>query len=681
MAWSSRTPHTSGGNVTMNQRRGRGPARRGAAGRAGARSEDRHAPGGPGASARTRGRTSRGGLLQGFFLLETLNRIRRNDVARRAPGGTRHAVADHSAQGFRANALDPLGPPVLGDIPKRLGDNFAEPLAADSVMQEEFREVFAVEIAVTVAVELQQSTGQLLRGNHLALADAAAKFDGKIQTSHVIFRYTTTRGCVQWPRRFIRFLVAAERLHRILRSQTPVGILVLAACASSTTPPDPAPVAFANIQWPAWTARGKELLQRLVAVDTSRPRGARRSAPETLQAFLRREAVETELLPVADGQWAVWGRVEAVEAQGPPVVLLSHLDTPSIDRAAWPRNAPPDALTVRDGRMWGAGVTGGKSVAVLHATSLAVLASVGGPRRRDVHMVALPDALDLSARSLDEVIRAIPAIATATVALTGGGFDIVDLLNDGDTVMAVTVGERATAVLQVAATTRSDGEGPTSSERLSRALVAVQRLPPRPRLTPTNRAFLRAASDALNFPQRVAAWTSVGALHLLVPQLLERPGVASQFIDEISTVRIEAGRSAESESPFRSRAFLRVGLLEDSNPGSIIRRLRTAIDDPDVHINVRAASPLSTSGAKTAWLGRIKQAARPSDDVTVVPMLGWRPQGADPLRSVGVPVFGFAPFTRDSAEFGQARPMSLRESDFRRAVERMATIVARLSAF
>ncbi len=478
-------------------------------------------------------------------------------------------------------------------------------------------------------------------------------------------------------------MVAVRSLTRTLRRLTAAATLVLSGplgCASSPASRQTAPPVIADVQWSAWTARARELLQRLVAVNTSQPGGAGRAAADILQSFLRREAVETELISVGSDRWAVWGRVEAVDAQGPPVVLLCHLDTESVDRAAWPADAPPFALTPKDGALWGAGIAGGKGLAVLHATSLAVLASVDGPRQRDVHVVALPDALDISARSLDDVISAVPAIATATVALTGGGADVVDWSGNGETVMAVAVGERGTAVLQVATVTRRDGIGSNSSDRLAQALVAIKAMKRPPHFTPTNRAFLREASKGMALPTRWLARSILGAQLLVVPELIDRPGVAAQFIDEIQTLRIEAGRYGDTQSPYRSRAFLTVGLLEDSTPAGMARRLRATVGDPDVHINVRVASAASITGPRTDWLERLRAAAQVTDDTVVVPILGRRPQGADPLRSVGVPVFGVAPFKRTPRDLEASGPVPVSEASFRTAIERMATMVAILSS-
>ncbi|MEL7370754.1 MAG: hypothetical protein AAFN74_17675, partial [Myxococcota bacterium] len=311
---------------------------------------------------------------------------------------------------------------------------------------------------------------------------------------------------------------------------TIVGSLAGSGCATPP-PPTPSPDALADVSWAAYAARAQEVLQRLVTMATARPRGARRPAADILQAFLRRESVQTQLIDVGGGRWAVWGRVEARDAQGPPIVLLSHLDTETINKAAWPAKTPPLALTIRDGQMWGAGVAAGKGLAVLHATSLAVLASIQGPVARDVHMVALPDALSPSARSLNRVIEAVPAVATATLALAGGGYDIVDWFGDGRRATSVAVGERANVVLQVAAVTRTDEVGPTASERLTQALVAIENQDREPRLTDVNRALLAASATGLTAPQRWLRRSSLAAEWFVVPDLMRRPGLNLQFVD------------------------------------------------------------------------------------------------------------------------------------------------------
>lgn len=454
---------------------------------------------------------------------------------------------------------------------------------------------------------------------------------------------------------------------------------VAAGCASAPVAPEP-PVIVADVNWGAWTARARELLERVVVVNTAPPRHARKEAPTQLQAFLQRESVECELLDVGGDHWAVWGRVEAVDALGPPVVLLSHLDTGAIEQVAWPRETPALAVTEREETLWGAGISGGKGIAVLHATTLGVLASVGGPQGRDVHMVALPDALELNARSLDRVIAAVPSLATATVALSSGGYDVADWFGDGRTVQAIAVGEASTVDVQVAAVTRSDGRGPTSSERLAQALVAIAEAPVRPRLTPTNRALVAASAEGLGAVQSWIRGSSFTAQLFVVPDFASRPGLSQQFADQLRTTRVQSGQRGGTGAPHRSRAFLRAQLLDDTTPAILVQRLRRAVDDPDVHITIRAASALTMSGVRPQWLDRIRRASQVGEETVTVPILGRRPLGSAPLREVGVPVFGYAPIRLSPNAIGRDGPQSLPTAVFRQAVERMATLVANLSA-
>ena len=415
-----------------------------------------------------------------------------------------------------------------------------------------------------------------------------------------------------------------------------------------------------------------------MAVDTSVPKGADKTAPELLHAFLKREDVPAELIQVGRNKWAVWGRVEAQKAQGRPIVLISHIDTRTIEKEAWPLGTRPLTLTEKEDRLWGAGVRGGKALAVLHATSLAILASLKGPTARDVHMVALPDGLTLNARSLDRVIEAVPSIATATIALAGGGLDIRDWFGDGRKVQAIAVGERGAAIVQVAATRRG-GEDLSSSERLARALVAIDQRPRQPRLTATNRALVRASASRMSAPRRWLRNSSLGVKLFVVPEFIDRPGLRGQFVDTVRTVQLEAGRRRGTDAPYRSRAFLRAELLEDQSPGGLAQSLRRSIADGNVHVTVRTASPLSMTGVRDDWMKKIRRASATSKETLTVPILTG-PTGTDPLRSVGVPVFGYAPMTVTAAEVDFDGPQNISQNDFRASVRRMVGLVVNLSA-
>src|SRR3954451_3879895 len=117
-----------------------------------------------------------------------------------------------------------------------------------------------------------------------------------------------------------------------------------------------------------------ELLQRLVRFKTVNPPGAERECQEHLAGLLRDAGFEVELLGRTEERPNLVARLRG-KADGPRLVLLSHVDTVLAEPDDWQRD--PWSGEIADGELWGRGSQDMKS-----QTAAEVMAAVSLARER-----------------------------------------------------------------------------------------------------------------------------------------------------------------------------------------------------------------------------------------------------------------------------------------------------------
>src|SRR6476619_5596859 len=95
-----------------------------------------------------------------------------------------------------------------------------------------------------------------------------------------------------------------------------------------------------------------DLLARLVRFDTVNPPGDERPAQELLSGLLRDAGFEVTLVGRTEARPNLVARLRG-EADGPRLVLLSHVDTVLAEPADWQRD--PWSGEIADGELWGRG--------------------------------------------------------------------------------------------------------------------------------------------------------------------------------------------------------------------------------------------------------------------------------------------------------------------------------------
>src|SRR3954465_13506098 len=145
----------------------------------------------------------------------------------------------------------------------------------------------------------------------------------------------------------------------------------------------------------AWTAMADlqqetaELLQRLVRFKTVNPPGAERECQEHLAGLLREVGFEVELLGRTEERPNLVARPPG-DADGPRLVLLSHVDTVLADPEDWQRD--PWSGDIAGGELWGRGSQDMKNHTAAEVMAAVSLVREGWrPARGELMIVATVD--------------------------------------------------------------------------------------------------------------------------------------------------------------------------------------------------------------------------------------------------------------------------------------------------
>ena len=356
------------------------------------------------------------------------------------------------------------------------------------------------------------------------------------------------------------------------------------------------------------------LLQRLVRFKTVNPPGAERDCQEHLGGLLRDAGFEVELLGRTEDRPNLLARLRG-DADGPRLVLLSHVDTVLAEPDDWQRD--PWSGEIVGEELWGRGSQDMKSQTAAEAVAAISLAREGWrPARGDLLLVATVDeetggtegAVWLCEEHADKV--------RCDYVVNEGGGTVIPY--DGRGIYGVCVAEKG--VFRFTVTTRGaaghasmPGVGDNALLKMAPLLQAMSERRPGLDVTDAPRSLLRAL-DLDGDP--------AGAL----ATLRERDAVLAGFVEPMLSVTMAPTIISASEkiNVLPSVARLQVDCRVPPGHGeeTALRRIREVLGEDGYELEFHEKvvgngshleSPLMD--AIVAWVGRVDPDAR------VVPMM------------------------------------------------------------
>jgi acetylornithine deacetylase/succinyl-diaminopimelate desuccinylase-like protein len=350
-----------------------------------------------------------------------------------------------------------------------------------------------------------------------------------------------------------------------------------------------------------------ELLQRLVRFRTVNPPGNERALQEHLAGMLRDAGFEVELLGRTEDRPNLVARLRG-KADGPRLVLLSHVDTVLAEPSDWQRD--PWSGDVDGTELWGRGSQDMKSQTAAEVVAAVALARDGWrPARGELVVVATVDEETGGADGAMWLCEEHPDKVRCDYVINEGGGTVIPF--EGRDIYGVCVAEkgvfRFTVVTRGAAGHASvPGVGDNALVKMAPVLEALARRRPGLDITDAPRSLLAALDVDGDDP---------------LGQLRSRDPVLARFVEPMLGVTMAPTVISASEKinvlPAAARLQVDCRVPPGHGEETAIRRIREVLGDDGFEIEfheqvVGNDSPLDSPlmDAIRGWVERIDPQAR-----------------------------------------------------------------------
>ena len=404
-------------------------------------------------------------------------------------------------------------------------------------------------------------------------------------------------------------------------------------------------------------------LQALLRINTVNPPGNEMVAARYLEAVVRAAGIETTLLEPSPGRAALVARLRG-DGPLPPVLLLAHMDTVSVDLAQW--TTDPFGGELRDGYVYGRGAIDDKGMLAANLTAFLRLKrevlDAGGTLRRDVILAATSDEETGGPWGLRWLLDNHPELVRAEFCINEGGR--VRVVDGRPLYAAVQCAEKVNNVVTLTVRgTAGHAAVPlrdNAAARLARAVARVAAYREPVRLTRITRRFFRGLSTVWHDSAEARAMADVAsgdrARVLAGTRILRRvPSFDAVLRAGISAVGLAAGGVATNVIPAAATATYNIRTLPGQSLDDVLSRMTRAIDDDGVTIEVTArGGDTPPSDARSPLFAALAAAIHEvTPGLAVVPYLSTGATDNATLRRAGIPAFGILPFPLDATDEGR----------------------------
>ena len=405
---------------------------------------------------------------------------------------------------------------------------------------------------------------------------------------------------------------------------------------------------LADLDWEAAGLETAELLSTYLQLDTVNPPGNESLGAELLGRVLEAEGIAYEVHEFAPGRGSLVARIEG-NGEAPPLCLLSHIDVATAEPERWPEGRGPLSGTIDEaGRIWGRGALDMKGMGALELMTLVQVQRLGIPQDRDLVLLAVADEeIDNQGMSL-LVDEHWDALGCGHV-INEGGIGLEDLLFDGQTVFAISVGEKGVLWLRMTAhgepghgSTPLPGEAP---DVLVQALAKLRTWDPEPQVHPALFELLATASAGASGLERFVLTRPALAGPIVARQLMAEPLTRAGITDTVHITGLE-GANAPNVVPSQASALLDCRLLPGTEPEELLARIEALVDDPRITFEVLSAKAATVS----EWQGDevydalVHQVTAGRDDAVAGPVISVGYTDSIAVRPLGARAYGLVPF-------------------------------------
>lgn len=387
-----------------------------------------------------------------------------------------------------------------------------------------------------------------------------------------------------------------------------VVVVVTAGCA--TTPllrdsVDPATLPAAKLKATNWQEKGDAAFADLVnylKVDTINPAGNEKNGALFLADLLQKKGIESELIELpseyGENRASLIARVKATNPSGEgPLCLVSHIDVVTAEPKRWAEGLGPLSGAVVDlpaaeggTTVYGRGALDMKGMGIMELHALFALMDSGMPRTRDVVYLAVADE-EVKSRGMSQMITdEVWSKIGCSHAINEGGIGLKDAILDGQTVFAISVGERGVLWSKIVAE-GPPGHGSTpipgrAPERLLKAMNRLDAWKDKPTIHPALYALLAEVGNEAGGLNGYVMQRPFLVDALVAPRLQEKPTTKAITND---TIHLTGFGGAEQPNVVPSTVWAQydIRLLPGTTPDMMRAELDTVLAGLEgVHVEV-----------------------------------------------------------------------------------------------
>jgi acetylornithine deacetylase/succinyl-diaminopimelate desuccinylase-like protein len=401
-------------------------------------------------------------------------------------------------------------------------------------------------------------------------------------------------------------------------------------------------IARAEIRWEPYQDESVGLLQKYLRIDTQNPPGNEARAAEFFHALFDAAGIPNTVFAYAPGRANIIARWKG-DGSRRPLILLNHLDTVRADSTQW--KAPPFSGEIRDGELYGRGALDMKSLGLMQAMVMLILARERVALHRDIIFLGTADEEVGDTGSAWMIEHQLKLFGDAEYLLTEGGSAVTT--PSGRTLYRVGAGEKAPLWIRMTATgTGGHGSVPipdSAPNRLVRAAARLAEWQAPIRLLPaTERYFQRIApledsrlaniAEALKDPEFVRALPSKYARYNALLR------------STISLTGLDAG-SQYNVIPDVATAKFDCRLLPGEDPRAFLEQVSGVVDDPHIQVEIAQQFGAANSSAIDSPLFKLIETSVPKYDpkALVAAFLDPGYTESQMYRKLGIAAYGFHP--------------------------------------
>jgi acetylornithine deacetylase/succinyl-diaminopimelate desuccinylase-like protein len=389
-------------------------------------------------------------------------------------------------------------------------------------------------------------------------------------------------------------------------------------------------------------AEALQFLQDLIRLDTEDPPGNETRVAEYLQATLRKDGIDSEILELLPGRASLVARLKG-DGTKKPLLLMGHEDVVPVDRAYW--TVDPFAGTVRDGAVWGRGASDDKGSVAANLEVFLQLKRLKVPLKRDVIFLAEASEEAFSEAGMAVLVERYWDKIACEFALNEGGISLID---DGRIeYLGVQTSEKLPRPLRLEATGTS-GHG--SVPRLDNAIVHLAAAVAKAgtwespaHLNETTEEFFRRLAT-ISPPAEAEVYQHVLEAGSEAQLRIKQPSYYSMLRTSVVPTMLQGGIK-ENVIPPIAQGTLDVRALPGEDMPLFVKLLAQVINDPQVKIvaedTSRSMPAAPASGLHTAMFEALEAAQKEIVPAAItLPMMGTGATDSAFLRAKGVSAYG-----------------------------------------